>query len=163
VRLRIGLVLGTEGGMLAGMLPPFEYGFGGPIGSGKQWMPWIERDDLVRLIAHAIATPALCGPVNATAPEPVRNATFARELGHALHRPALLRLPAAPLRLLAGDLAEELLLTGRRVVPEKALKSGFVFRHVNLRGALAAILGTRDTATSGSARAGLGQPAVAEK
>jgi uncharacterized protein (TIGR01777 family) len=141
VRLRIGLVLGTEGGLLASLLSPFEYGLGGPIGSGTQWMSWIARDDLVRLIAHAIATPSLAGVVNATAPEPVRNAAFARELGRALHRPAVLRLPAAPLRLVAGDLAEELLLGGQRVVPEKALKSGFVFRHPGLRGALAAILG----------------------
>jgi uncharacterized protein (TIGR01777 family) len=141
VRLRIGLVLGTEGGMLANLLGPFEYGLGGPIGSGRQWMSWIERDDLVRLIAHAIAAPSLAGPVNATAPEPVRNATFARELGHALHRPALLRLPALPLRLAMGDLADELLLGGQRVVPEKALRSGFSFRHDTLRGALAYTLG----------------------
>jgi uncharacterized protein (TIGR01777 family) len=142
VRLRIGLVLGTEGGMLANLLAPFEYGLGGPIGSGRQWMSWIERDDLVRLIAHAIATPSLAGPVNATAPEPVRNAVFARELGRALHRPAFLPVPAAPLRLAAGDLAEELLLGGQRVVPEKALKHGFVFRHPTLRAAFAAIFGS---------------------
>jgi uncharacterized protein (TIGR01777 family) len=135
VRLRIGLVLGTEGGMLANLLTPFEYGLGGPIGSGRQWMSWIERDDLVRLIAHAIATSSLTGAVNATAPEPVRNATFARELGRALHRPAFLRLPAAPLRLLGGDMAEELLLGGQRVVPDKALKHGFVFRYPLARGA----------------------------
>jgi uncharacterized protein len=141
VRLRIGLVLGTEGGMLANMLTPFEYGFGGPIGSGRQWMPWIARDDMVRLIAFAIACPSLKGPVNATAPEPVRNATFTHELARALHRPAFLRLPAAPLRWLGGDMAEELLLTGRRVVPDKVLKNGFVFRYTNLRAALAAILG----------------------
>ena len=141
VRLRIGLVLGTEGGMLASLLVPFEYGLGGPIGSGRQWMSWIERDDLVRLIAHAIATPALAGVVNATAPEPVRNATFAHELGHALHRPALLRLPAQPLRFIAGDLADELLLGGQRVLPVKALASGFAFRHDTLRGALAYVLG----------------------
>src|SRR5262249_30523479 len=108
VRLRIGLVLGIDGGMLAQLLPVFEYGLGGPIGSGTQWMAWIERDDLIRLIAHAIADPALTGPLNGTAPEPVRNADFARELGRALHRPALLPVPAAPLRLL-GDMAEELL------------------------------------------------------
>jgi uncharacterized protein (TIGR01777 family) len=149
VRLRIGLVLGTEGGMLASLLSPFEYGLGGPIGSGTQWMSWIARDDLVRLIAHAIATPSLAGPVNATAPEPVRNATFARELGRALHRPAFLRLPAAPLRFAGGDLAEELLLGGQRVVPEKALKSGFVFRHPSLRAALAAMLGSSTIGSAG--------------
>ena len=140
VRMRFGLVLGTEGGMLANLLTPFEFGLGGPIGSGRQWMSWIERDDLVRLIAHAIATPALTGAVNATAPEPVRNATFASGLGHALRRPALLRLPAAPLRLL-GALADELLLGGQRVIPVKALKSGFTFRHETLGAALAYILG----------------------
>jgi len=145
VRLRIGLVLGTEGGMLANLLNPFEYGLGGPIGSGRQWWSWIERDDLVRLIAHAIATPSLSGPVNATAPEPVRNADFARALGRALHRPAFLAVPAAPLRLAAGDLAEELLLGGQRVIPEKALKSGFVFRYPGLAAAFAAILGSPAT------------------
>jgi NAD dependent epimerase/dehydratase family enzyme len=103
-------------------------------------MSWIERDDLIRLIAHAIADPALKGPVNATAPEPVRNAAFARELGRALHRPAFLAIPAPLLRLL-GDLADELLLGGQRVVPEKALKSGFMFRHATLRSALGAMLG----------------------
>jgi uncharacterized protein (TIGR01777 family) len=142
VRLRIGLVLGTQGGMLANMLTPFEYGLGGPFGSGKQWMSWIERDDLIRLIAHAIANSALKGAVNATAPEPVRNATFAHELGRALHRPAFLAVPAAVLRLL-GDLADELLLGGQRVIPDKALKSGFVFRHVSLRSAFSAMFGSR--------------------
>ncbi len=97
----------------------------------------------IRLIAHAIATPDLKGAVNATAPEPVRNAAFMRELGAALHRPVLLRLPAAPLRLALGDLAEELLIGGQRVVPEKALRSGFTFCHITLRSALAAMLGTR--------------------
>lgn len=140
VLLRFGIVLGTEGGMLANLLPPFEYGLGGPFGSGRQWVSWIERDDLIRLISHTIASRTLTGPVNATAPEPVRNATFVHELGRALRRPAMLRVPAAPLRLLAGDLADELLLGGQKVVPEKALSNGFVFRHPNLRAALAAIL-----------------------
>jgi uncharacterized protein (TIGR01777 family) len=162
VRLRIGLVLGTEGGMLANMLAPFEFGLGGPFGAGRQWMSWIERDDLIRLIAHAMADPALKGPVNATAPEPVRNATFTRELGHALHRPAFLAIPAPLLRLLGG-VADELLLGGQRVVPEKALKSGFVFRHANLRSALAAMLGT-ETREAGQ-RAGIAMhlPAPAKK
>jgi uncharacterized protein (TIGR01777 family) len=141
VNLRIGLVLGTEGGLLARLLTPFEFGLGGPIGSGRQWMSWIARDDLVRLIAHVIATPSLTGPVNATAPAPVRNREFARELGSALHRPAFLPLPALPLRLLGGDFAKELLLGGQCVLPHKALKSGFSFRHPELRGALQSILG----------------------
>jgi NAD dependent epimerase/dehydratase family enzyme len=102
-------------------------------------MPWIERDDLIRLIAHVIATPKLCGAVNATAPEPVRNADFARELGRAFRRPAIIPIPAFALRLL-GDLADELLLGGQKVLPDKALASGFAFRHETLRSALAAIL-----------------------
>src|SRR5919204_394344 len=80
VRLRIGLVLGTEAGMLSNLLAPFEYGLGGPIGSGKQWVSWIERDDLIRLIAHIIAKPEIAGPVNATAPIPVTNLKFTEEL-----------------------------------------------------------------------------------
>jgi len=140
VRLRIGLVLGTQGGMLARLLTPFEFGLGGPIGSGSQWMSWIERDDLVRLIAHVIAKPDLFGAVNATAPAPVRNAEFAAALGRALHRPARLRVPAGALRRLAGDFAEELLLGGQRVLPNKALSRGFVFRHETLRSAFEAIL-----------------------
>ena len=141
VRLRIGTVLGTEGGLLAGLLTPFNFGIGGPIGNGRQWVSWIARDDLVRLIAHIIMTPQLAGPVNATAPEPVRNAAFAAELGRELRRPALLRLPGGLLRRLAGDMAEELLLSGQRVLPDKVQSSGFKFRHETLPSALAAILG----------------------
>jgi uncharacterized protein (TIGR01777 family) len=149
VRLRIGLVLGTEGGMLSNMLPPFEFGLGGPIGSGEQWMSWIERDDLIRLIAYIVANPKLTGAVNGTAPVPVRNSTFALELGRALHRPALLRMPAFLLHLLAGDLADELLLGGRRVLPDKADAHGFKFRHETLRSALSAMLGASAPAPSG--------------
>ena len=140
VCLRIGLVLGTEGGMVARMLTPFEFGLGGPIGSGRQWMSWIERDDLVRLIAHVIATPDLSGPINATAPIPVTNSTFTEELARKLHRPALFRIPGALLRRLGGDFANELLLGGQRVLPNKALSNGFVFRHETLRSAFEAIL-----------------------
>src|SRR5579871_4340076 len=140
VCLRIGLVVGTDGGLLARMLTPFEFGLGGPMGSGHQWMSWIERDDLVRLIVHAIARPEISGPINATAPIPVTNGKFSEELGRRLGRPAIFRIPAALLRGLAGDLANELLLGGQRVIPNKALSSGFVFRHETLRSALGAIL-----------------------
>jgi hypothetical protein len=141
VRLRIGVVLASEGGVLARLLLPFRLGLGGSVGSGRQWLSWIERDDLIRLIAHVIATPRLTGPVNATAPTPVTNAEFAAELARALHRPTLLRMPAWLLRLVAGDLAKELLIGGQRVIPDKADVSGFVFRHVTLASALAAMLG----------------------
>ena len=138
--LRIGLVVGTAGGLLTRMLTPFEFGLGGPMGSGNQWMSWIERDDLIRLIAHAIATPDISGPINATAPIPVTNGAFTEELGRRLRRPAIFRIPSGLLRSLAGDLANELLLGGQRVIPNKALSSGFVFRHETLRSALGAIL-----------------------
>jgi uncharacterized protein (TIGR01777 family) len=140
VYLRIGLVIGTEGGLLTRMLTPFEFGLGGPIGSGRQWMSWIERDDLVRLIAHALAKPELSGPINATAPIPVTNRKFTEELGRRLQRPAVLRIPAGLLHHIAGDFADELLLGGQRVIPNKALSSGFVFRHETLRSAFEAIL-----------------------
>lgn len=140
VCLRIGLVIGTEGGLLTRMLTPFEFGLGGPIGSGKQWMSWIERDDLVRLIAHALSKPELSGPINATAPIPVTNRKFTEELGRRLQRPAVFRIPAALLHRVAGDFADELLLGGQRVIPNKALSSGFVFRHETLRSAFEAIL-----------------------
>jgi uncharacterized protein len=140
VYLRIGLVVGTDGGFITRMLTPFEFGLGGPLGSGKQWMSWIERDDLVRLIAHVIAKPDLSGPINATAPIPVTNMKFTEELGRRLHRPAVLRIPAALLRRAGGDFADELLLGGQRVLPNKALSNGFVFRHETLRSAFEAIL-----------------------
>jgi uncharacterized protein (TIGR01777 family) len=149
VCLRTGLVLGTDGGFLARLLTPFEFGLGGPIGAGTQWMSWIERDDLIRLIAHAIAKPELAGALNATAPEPVQNATFTRELAAALHRPAVLRVPSGPLHALAGDFADELLLGGQRVVPDKAVASGFAFQHRALPDALAAVLGKPRTPSSG--------------
>jgi uncharacterized protein (TIGR01777 family) len=145
VRLRIGLVLGIEGGLLSRLLIPFEFGLGGPIGSGMQWMSWIERDDLVRLIAHAIASPDLTGPVNATAPEPVRNADFTATLARALNRPAFFRMPATLLHGLLGDFADELLLGGQRVLPGKAELSGFKFRHPTLASALAALLGSKES------------------
>jgi hypothetical protein len=138
--LRIGLVIGRDGGFLARLLTPFEFGLGGPLGSGAQWMSWIERDDLVRLIAHVIAKDDMSGPINATAPLPVRNVTFTAELARRLHRPALFRIPAGLLRRLGGDFANELLLGGQRVLPNKALSNGFVFRHQSLRSALEAIL-----------------------
>jgi len=153
VCLRIGLVLGTAGGLLSRMLVPFEFALGGAIGSGRQWMSWIERDDLVRLIAHVIAHPDLTGPVNATAPHPVRNRTFARELAAALHRPALLRMPAFLLHRLPGDFADELLLGGQCVLPQKAQASGFKFRHETLRSALAEMLGAERPRTQHRSRA----------
>jgi len=130
----------SEGGFITRLLTPFEFGLGGPLGSGRQWMSWIERDDLIRLIAHVIATSDLAGPVNATAPLPVTNDRFTQELGRRLHRPTLFRVPGGLLRRLGGDFANELLLGGQRVLPYKALSNGFKFRYESLRSAFEAIL-----------------------
>lgn len=148
VRLRIGLVLGIQGGVLSRLLTPFEFGLGGRLGDGRQWMSWIERDDLVRLISHIMATPSLVGAINATAPIPVRNSDFARELGRALRRPVLMPVPAALLAPL-GDFADELLLGGQRVLASKVLGSGFRFRHESVRSALNYIIGRAERNQSG--------------
>jgi uncharacterized protein (TIGR01777 family) len=141
VLLRTGLVLGREGGMLARMLTPFEFGLGGRFGTGRQMMSWIHRDDLVRLIVRAIADHGFEGPVNATAPTPADNRSFARALGRALGRPAFMAVPALPLRLALGQFAEELLLGGQNVVPACARAAGFSFDFPDLAGALAEIVG----------------------
>jgi uncharacterized protein (TIGR01777 family) len=141
VCLRTGLVLAADGGVLSRMLTPFELGLGGRFGSGRQWMSWIHRDDLVRLIVHAIATPSLAGPLNGTAPQPVRNRDLTAALGRALARPPLLPVPAAPLRLVLGDFADELLLGGQNVMPMAALRSGFQFTYPTIYDALGSIVG----------------------
>ncbi len=141
VTLRIGLVLDHSGGMLARMLPAFDLCAGGRLGSGHQWMSWISRDDLVRLVAHAMSTPSLEGAVNAVAPAPVRNRDFTRALGAVLGRPTILPVPAWPLRLALGPVADELILASQRVVPAKALASGFRFQRATIEAALAAAVG----------------------
>jgi hypothetical protein len=141
VYLRTGLVLDRSGGMLARLLAPFEFGLGGPFGNGKHWMSWIHRDDMVRLICHAIARDELSGPINAVAPEPVTNQRFTAALAAALSRPAIIPVPAWPLRIALGGFAEELLLSGQRVIPEAAMRSGFIFEYATLDAALAQIVG----------------------
>jgi uncharacterized protein len=133
--------------MLSRMLPAFDLGIGGRMGSGSQWMSCITRADLIRLIAHAIVTPSLNGPVNATAPEPCKNRDFAKSLARALRRPAIVPLPAFILTWLGGDLAKELMLTSQRVVPAKALASGFVFDAPEIDAMLEKIA-TRPTAST---------------
>jgi NAD dependent epimerase/dehydratase family enzyme len=108
-------------------------------------MSWIHRDDLVRLIVHLIATDSARGPINATAPLPVRNRDFAATLGRALHRPAVLPLPGRFLRLLLGQMADEILLSGQKVLPDKAWKTGFRFDFPDLAGALEEIVGQTRT------------------
>jgi len=150
VTLRIGLVLGADGGMLSKLLTPFEFGVGGPMSSGRQWMSWIALDDCVRLILHAVADSRVSGPMNAVAPAPVTNAELSRALGRALNRPSLLAAPAAPLRMVFGDFAEELLLGGQRILPGQALGTGFRFRHPEIDGALCAIVGARPRGATGA-------------
>ena len=141
---RIGVVLGRGGGALARMLPPFRWGLGGRLGTGRQWMSWVHLDDLVALIEFAIADSTLSGPVNAVSPQPVTNAEFTRELAAVLHRPAIFPVPAAALKLLFGEMAQ-VLLTGQRVIPEAALRAGFEFRYSDVGRALAASLGSHNT------------------
>jgi uncharacterized protein (TIGR01777 family) len=137
VALRFGVVLGPGGGALAKMLLPFRACLGGRLGSGKQWMSWIHRDDVVGLVLAALGADAYAGPVNATAPTPVRNRDFTAALARAVHRPAMLPVPGIALRLALGEMAS-MLLTGQRVVPAAATAAGFVFRHPELDAALAA-------------------------
>jgi len=137
VILRVGIVLAANGGALAKLLLPFRLGAGGPMGNGRQWMSWIDRDDVLRLIEWAIDHDAALGVYNATAPNPVTNRDFARVLGHVLRRPAILPTPAFALRLALGtEMANEMLLTGARVLPKRATEEGFEFAHPQLDEAL---------------------------
>jgi uncharacterized protein (TIGR01777 family) len=140
VKLRIGVVLGVGGGALAQMLPPFRMFIGGKLGSGEQWVSWIHLDDVVGLIEFALGNPDLSGAVNATAPDPVRNAQFTRILARTLHRPALFTVPEMGLKLLFGDMAS-ILLTGQRVLPKAAQSAGYAFKHSELGTALKSLLG----------------------
>jgi hypothetical protein len=118
------------------MLIPFRACLGGSLGSGKQWMSWVHRDDVVGLVLAALGAPAYAGPVNATAPTPVRNRDFTAALARAVHRPAFMRVPALALRLALGEMAG-MLLTGQRVVPAAATAAGYAFEHPELAAALA--------------------------
>ncbi len=139
VTARTGIVLGAGGGALGKMLLPFRLGAGGPLGSGRQWMPWIHVADLARLYIHAAETVPLTGPMNAVAPNPVRNSEFTKTLAKQLRRPALLPAPYFGLRLAFGEFAQ-VLFASQRVVPKVALDSGFVFQFPLLAEALREIL-----------------------
>jgi uncharacterized protein (TIGR01777 family) len=141
VTMRTGMVLHPSGGALAAMLPLFRLGLGGPSGSGLQYVSWIARDDLAEAYRFVLETEGITGPVNATAPGAVTNGDFARALGKALRRPAFVPAPAFALRLLLGEMARELLLSGARVVPGKLLSGRFPFRFPDLEGALGEMFG----------------------
>ncbi len=135
---RTGIVLG-DGGALAKMLTPFRLGAGGPLGNGKQWMPWIHVADMARLYLHAATTESIRGPMNAVAPNPVRNSEFTKALGRTLHRPAFMPAPYLGLRLLFGEFAK-VLFASQRVLPKVALDTGFEFEYPEIGPALQAIL-----------------------
>jgi uncharacterized protein len=139
VCVRTGIVLERDGGALPQMLPPFRFGAGGPVGSGRQYWPWIHRADWIAMVQWAIRTPAVTSAINGTAPDPVTNAGFAKALGRAMHRPALMPAPGFALKLLLGEMAEGLLLSGQRAVPERAEQLGFTFRYTSLDDALASL------------------------
>jgi len=139
VEVRTGVVLSRDGGALKKMLAPFKLGIGGPLGSGKQWFPWIHLEDIVGIFQHAVVTSALRGPVNGVAPEPVTNKEFTQELARALHRPAFLPVPEAAMRVLVGEMAE-VLFGSLRVLPKAALESGYQFKHPALTEALSDLM-----------------------
>jgi hypothetical protein len=139
IRLRTGIVLGKGGGALAKMVPPFKLFIGGPLGSGKQWMPWIHVEDEIGMIQFLMENSNAHGAVNACAPNPVTMKEFCRTLGSVLNRPCWAPVPAFALRLLLGEMAE-MLLTGQRTVPAAAERLGYRFRHPELREALEKIL-----------------------
>lgn len=141
VQLRTGIVLSESGGALKKMLTPFKMGAGGILGSGKQYMSWIGLDDMVKAIRFIIDTPALEGPVNLVAPAPVTNHEFTKTLGSTLKRPTIAPMPAFAARILFGEMADALLLSGSNVIPEKLQRAGYRFKHEKLTDALQEILG----------------------
>lgn len=135
IKLRTGVVLGNESGAFPKMKLPYLLGFGGNIGTGSQWVPWIHLTDIVRLIDYCIQNPAISGPVNATAPHPVTNEEFGRTIGKVYKRPHWFPLPAFLLKTAVGELSE-ILLKGQRVLPAAALEQGFSFTFPTLQAAL---------------------------
>lgn len=146
VHPRFGMVLGEGGGALDRLLPVFRMGIGGKLGDGRQWMSWVALGDVVRALDLLLHDPALSGPVNVVAPQAVTNAVFTATLGRVLHRPAIMTVPGAVLRMVYGQMADETLLTGQRVSPLRLTSAGFVFRFPDLEGALRAELGARERA-----------------
>jgi uncharacterized protein (TIGR01777 family) len=140
VLLRSGIVLERSGGALAEMMRPFRFFLGGRLGSGRQYTSWIHRLDWIEMVRWVVQTPQISGPVNATAPYPVTNRQFARALGRAMHRPALLPAPAFALRVALGPMAESI-LTGQRVLPTVAQKHGYHFRYPEIDQAFRGIFG----------------------
>ena len=140
VYLRTGLVLAKDGGLLGKLLLPFKLGLGGPNGNGEQMMSWLTLGDLVEMIVFLLNNDNVSGPVNCVAPNPVSNREFTRQLGKELRRPTFLPVPSFPLRLVMGDMADEMILAGQHVRPEKLINAGYKFKNERLSAALAAVL-----------------------
>jgi uncharacterized protein (TIGR01777 family) len=141
VVVRSGVVFARHGGALPQLALPFKLFAGGPVGTGRQFVSWIHLDDWVALAKWTLATPSIAGPLNVTAPTPVTNEELSREIGRALGRPSWLKAPSFALRLVLGEMADALVLGGQRVVPEVAIRNGFVFRYPTVASALKAIYG----------------------
>ncbi|WP_448874765.1 TIGR01777 family oxidoreductase [Desulfobulbus propionicus] len=139
VRMRFGVVLGRNGGPMSTMKLPFKWGLGGPIGNGKQWFPWIHLDDVVNAMVFLLTAEACRGPFNFTAPQPVRQKDFARQLGAAYHRPALLPVPACVMKLVLGEFGR-FLVQGQKVIPRALTESGYLFTYPDLSSALREIV-----------------------
>lgn len=140
VQLRIGVVLSAKGGALKQMLVPFKLGLGGPIGNGNQYMSWIAMDDLIGVILFVLSHQTIQGPLNTASPNPSTNREFTQALAKVLHRPAFLPFPAFAAKLVFGEMADELLLSSTRVVPDKLSKAGYVFLFPDLPKALKHLL-----------------------
>lgn len=136
VLMRTGVVLSAKGGALGKMLTPFKMGVGGRIGTGRQWMSWIDVQDLMGAIHHILKTDLLQGPVNMVAPRPVTNAEFTRTLADTLSRPAILPLPSFIVKLIFGEMGETALLGSQRVEPVELIRSGYPFQFSDLRSSL---------------------------
>jgi uncharacterized protein (TIGR01777 family) len=139
---RFGIILGREGGALQRMLLPFRFFLGGPLGSGRQWFPWVHIDDVIGAIEFVIHREAFSGPVNVAAPDHVTTKQFCAALGRTMHRPSWAPVPGIALKMILGaQMAEELLLWGQRVIPKKLLEAGYTFRFPKLEEALKEIIG----------------------
>ena len=138
--VRTGVVLESAGGALPRMILPYRFFVGGPLGSGRQYVSWVHRLDWMEIVRWIVQTPDARGPVNATAPHPVTSRELATAIGHAVHRPSLVPVPAFALRIAVGEMADAL-LTGQRVIPERALALGYHFRYPDIGQAMRGIFG----------------------
>ncbi|MGC2673988.1 MAG: TIGR01777 family oxidoreductase, partial [Candidatus Acidiferrum sp.] len=142
VLARFGIILARDGGALPKIVLPFRFFAGGKIGTGKQWMSWIALDDVIEILRLALERGEIRGPINVVSPQPVQNAEFTKTLATAMRRPALFPAPAFALRLALGEMADALLLSSQRVLPQKLQNLGYRFLHADLKSALTAVLST---------------------